>query len=135
MKEIYFDNASTTFPKPRCVADTIYRFLTEEGSNINRGGYGKAYRTAETVYETRQLLCDMFGGTDCKNVVFTKNATESLNILLKGFCALATMSLYPPWNIMPLCVPLYSSQKMAFLFHGFPAPRTDSCNLIKWKNC
>lgn len=85
MKEIYFDNASTTFPKPRCVADTIYRFLTEEGSNINRGGYGKAYRTAETVYETRQLLCDMFGGTDCKNVVFTKNATESLNILLKGF--------------------------------------------------
>lgn len=85
MKEIYFDNASTTFPKPRAVADTIYRFLTEEGSNINRGGYKKSYRTAEIVYETRELLCTLFGGTDCKNVVFTKNATESLNILLKGF--------------------------------------------------
>lgn len=85
MKEIYFDNASTTFPKPRAVADTIYRFLTEEGSNINRGGYKKSYRTAEIVYETRELLCTLFGGMDCKNVVFTKNATESLNILLKGF--------------------------------------------------
>lgn len=85
MNNIYFDNASTTFPKPKCVADTIYRYLTEEGSNINRGGYAKAYQTAETVFETRELLCRLFGGDDCKNVVFTKNATESLNILLKGF--------------------------------------------------
>lgn len=85
MESIYFDNASTTFPKPQPVADAVYRFLTEEGANINRGGYGKAYRTAESVYETRELLCELFGGENCKNVIFTKNATESLNVLLKGF--------------------------------------------------
>lgn len=85
MEHIYFDNASTTFPKPQAVPDAVYQFMTRIGSNINRGCYEQAYQTEETVYETRQLLCSMFGGKDCKNLVFTKNVTESLNILLKGF--------------------------------------------------
>lgn len=85
MDAIYFDNASTTFPKPQAVADTVYQYLTKEGCNINRGGYGKAYQTAEAVYETREQLSHLFGCENCKNVVFTKNATESLNVLLKGF--------------------------------------------------
>ena len=85
MGSIYLDNASTTFPKPRAVADAMYGFLTQTGSNINRGCYQRAYRVEETVYETRQMLCELFGGEDCKNVAFTKNVTESLNVLLKGF--------------------------------------------------
>ena len=39
MKQIYFDNASTTFPKPREVADAVYQYMTGVGSNIGRGGY------------------------------------------------------------------------------------------------
>lgn len=85
MGSIYLDNASTTFPKPKAVPEAMLRYMTEIGSNINRGCYGRAYRVEETVYETRELLCDLFGGSDCKNVVFTKNITESLNVLLKGF--------------------------------------------------
>lgn len=85
MERIYFDNASTTFPKPQEVPDAMYRFMTQVGSNINRGCYEQAYRTEEIVYETRELLRSMFGGSDCKNVVFTRNVTESLNVLLKGF--------------------------------------------------
>lgn len=85
MKRIYFDNASTTFPKPKEVADAVYRYMTGVGSNINRGCYDSAYQAAEAVFETRQLLCKLFGGRDCKNVIFTKNVTESLNVILKGF--------------------------------------------------
>ena len=85
MKKIYFDQASTTFPKPQAVPDAMYRYMTQIGSNINRGSYEKAYQTEEAVYETRQMLCRLFGGQDCKNVVFTKNVTESLNVILKGF--------------------------------------------------
>lgn len=85
MESIYFDNASTTFPKPRTVPEAMYRYMTEVGSNVNRGCYGRAYRVEETVYETRELLSTLFGGWDCKHVVFTKNITESLNVLLKGF--------------------------------------------------
>lgn len=85
MKKRYLDNASTSFPKPREVADAVYRYMTEIGSNINRGCYEDAYSVEEMVYETRQLICNLFHGSDCKNVVFTKNVTESLNIILKGY--------------------------------------------------
>lgn len=81
----YLDNASTSFPKPKEVADSVYQYMTKLGCNINRGGYQNAYQTEEIVYETRSLLCRLFGAKDCKNVVFTKNVTESINIILKGF--------------------------------------------------
>ncbi len=85
MKKIYLDQASTTFPKPECVAKAVYEYMTGNGSNINRGCYENAYDTEEIVLETRELLCELFDGPDCKNVVFTKNVTESLNVVLKGF--------------------------------------------------
>ena len=85
MDKIYFDNSSTTFPKPKEVPDAMYRYMTTVGSNINRGGYQSAYDVEEAVYETRQLLCRFFHGEDGRQVVFTKNVTESLNVILKGF--------------------------------------------------
>ena len=84
MKQIYLDNASTTFPKPREVADAVYQYMTGVGSNIGRGGYASAYAAEEAVFNTRQLLCDFFGGEDAKNVVFTKNVTEALNVIIRG---------------------------------------------------
>lgn len=85
MKKIYLDQASTTYPKPECVPQAVYEYMTGNGSNINRGCYENAYDTEEVVLETRELLCELFEGPDCKNVIFTKNVTESLNIVLKGF--------------------------------------------------
>ena len=85
MKKIYLDQASTTYPKPECVARAVYEYMTGIGSNINRGCYENAYDTEEVVLETRELLCELFDGPDCKNVIFTKNVTESLNVVLKGF--------------------------------------------------
>ena len=85
MNKIYLDNASTTFPKPEAVARAVYQYMTAQGANINRGCYDSAYDVEELVFETRQMLCDLFHGGDCKNVVFTKNVTESLNVILKGF--------------------------------------------------
>ena len=85
MEKYYLDNASTTFPKPDAVPQAVYRYMTEAGCNINRGCYDGAYDVEEIVFETRQMLAELFNGGDCKNVVFTKNVTESLNVILKGF--------------------------------------------------
>ena len=85
MERSYLDNASTTFPKPKSVADAVYTYMTSVGSNINRGCYDSAYDVEELVFETRQMLSALFHGGNCKNVVFTKNVTESLNVILKGF--------------------------------------------------
>ena len=84
MNKIYLDNSSTTFPKPKCVPDAMYKYMTEIGSNINRGCYNDAYSVEELVFDTRELLANMFGASDCKNVIFTKNVTESLNVIIKG---------------------------------------------------
>lgn len=85
MKRIYLDNGATSFPKPQEVADAVYKYMTSCGANINRGGYQEAYDLEGTVYETREMLTSLFNGPDCRNAVFTKNVTESLNIILKGF--------------------------------------------------
>lgn len=85
MEKIYLDNSSTSFPKPKCVPDAVYKYMTEMGCNINRGSYDNAYSVEEIIFETRELIADMFNATDCKNVVFTKNITESLNVIIKGY--------------------------------------------------
>ena len=85
MERIYFDNASTSFPKAEGVAEAVYHYIKDCGCNINRGGYDEAYQAEEIVLRTRQQLTKLFHGPDCRNVVFTRNITESLNVLLKGF--------------------------------------------------
>ena len=85
MEKIYLDNAATSFPKPKEVAVAVYNHMMDCGVNINRGGYQSAYDVAGTVLETREILAEMFNASDCRNVVFTKNITESLNVVLKGF--------------------------------------------------
>lgn len=84
-KKIYLDNGATSFPKPQEVSDAVYYYMTNVGTNINRGGYEAAYDVEGIVYDTRQMISDMFGAGDSKNVIFTKNITESLNVVLKGF--------------------------------------------------
>lgn len=85
MPSVYLDNASTSFPKPACVPEAVYRYMTSCGSNVSRGGYQAAYSAEELVFETRQQLCALFHGEDARCVVFTPNITTSLNMLLKGF--------------------------------------------------
>ncbi|MGC7872637.1 aminotransferase class V-fold PLP-dependent enzyme [Desulfosporosinus sp. SYSU MS00001] len=84
MKEIYLDNAATSYPKAPGVAETVSHFLSSIGCNVNRGAYTKAYQTEEVVYETRELLCRLFHFDKPENVVFTKNVTESMNVIIKG---------------------------------------------------
>lgn len=85
METIYLDNASTTFPKPPEVTRAVVDYMTNSGANVNRGCYAAAYSVEERLLETRQLICELFQGPDCRNVIFTKNVTESLNLLLKGY--------------------------------------------------
>lgn len=85
METIYLDNASTTFPKPPEVTRAVVDYMTNSGANVNRGCYAAAYSVEEHLLETRQLICELFHGPDCHNVIFTKNVTESLNLLLKGY--------------------------------------------------
>ena len=85
MNRIYLDQDSTSFPKAPGVAQAMMDYLTMNGVNVNRGCYSSAYSAEEVIYETRQLLAELFHFSKCKNVIFTPNVTTSLNFILKGF--------------------------------------------------
>jgi len=81
---IYFDNAATTWPKPRSVIDGVCESLKHFAANPGRSGHRMAINAGQKVFETRELLSDFFGLDNPCNVIFTLNATHALNIVIKG---------------------------------------------------
>ena len=86
MKEhYYFDNAATTWPKPESVYTFMDRFFRSHGVNPGRGGHQLGMETAQMISDTRHLLAQFFGFKgDFNRVVFTLNATDSLNMAIAG---------------------------------------------------
>ncbi len=81
---IYLDNASTSSPKAPGLAEFVKDFIDNHCFNINRGLYNGSFSSGEMVFETREMLCDFFGGDKSRNVVFTSGVTQSLNMVTKG---------------------------------------------------
>lgn len=80
---VYFDSAATSL-KPDKVIDAVRYFYTNLSSNIHRGEYASSLKT-EGFYEgVREKVGSFFNVSD-KDVVFTKNASESLNMIATGF--------------------------------------------------
>ena len=131
MERIYLDNGATSFPKPKEVADAVYEYMTSVGTNINRGGYQLAYDLEGTVYETRELLSEMFGASDCRNVVFTKNITESLNVVLKGFLKPGDHILCSSMEHNAVMRPLVQLEKKGIEFDRIPGTREGELILDK----
>lgn len=81
---IYLDNAATSFPKPESVYQAVDRFNREIGANPGRSGYATARKAGEIVDETRALLARLFNVERPSQIVFTANATQAVNLALKG---------------------------------------------------
>jgi len=86
MKEhYYFDNAATTWPKPEPVYQFMDRFFRQYGVNPGRAGHEMSVAAEGLVVETRRLLAQFFGfAGDPDRVVFSLNATDSLNMAIGG---------------------------------------------------
>ncbi|MBQ3589764.1 MAG: aminotransferase class V-fold PLP-dependent enzyme [Clostridia bacterium] len=80
---IYLDNAATTFPKPLCLTDEINHCLKSYCGNPGRSAHSLAIKSAEKVYEARELIAELFN-SESQNVVFTYNTTYALNIAIKS---------------------------------------------------
>lgn len=82
--KVYLDNGSTSFPKPKIVADSIYNYLTNIGGNPGRANHSNALESNRYLYMAREEICNFFNYDKIENVIFTSNITASLNILLNG---------------------------------------------------
>jgi len=84
MSIIYFDNAATSWPKPPEVNKAIQKYLKKIGANPGRSGHRLSVKAARVIYDTREILAQLFNITDPLQIVMTKNATEGLNIAVSG---------------------------------------------------
>jgi len=81
---IYLDNAATSYPKPPEVHEFMNMVYRTAGVNPGRSGFDLCRVAGDLVDETRELLTELFGGTDPNRLIFSHNATDALNLTLFG---------------------------------------------------
>jgi len=84
MKSYYFDNAATSWPKPPSVMKAMKRHLVHVGGNPGRSGHFRAVEAGRVLLSARISLASLFGIRESERIVFTKNATEALNMVISG---------------------------------------------------
>lgn len=80
---IYFDNAATTLVKPPSVIRAVTEAMCSLG-NSGRGVHRGALSASRIIYDTRVALARLFGAESPERIAFTANATQALNIAIKG---------------------------------------------------
>ncbi len=82
---LYFDNSATSWPKP----DVVYRAaelqMRKMCGNPGRSGHTRTLETDRLIYRTREALAALFNVDDPSRIIFALNATDAINIALKGF--------------------------------------------------
>lgn len=81
---IYLDNAATTYPKPNEVYENVMDAMKRYGANPGRGSHAMAIEGAKMIYDTREEIAELFNFDNPLNVIYTFNATDSLNLAIKG---------------------------------------------------
>ena len=80
---IYFDNAATTFPKPKKVLEAVQECLKHYCGNPGRSSHRLSVKSGEEIYLAREAVSTFFGIDAPERVVFTHNATDALNMAIK----------------------------------------------------
>ncbi|CCH32774.1 cysteine desulfurase [Actinosynnema sp. NPDC047251] len=81
---VYLDNAATTHV-PQQVLTAMYGYYTNDHSNVGRGVHALGMRATGRFMRSRERVRDFLNAADASEVVFTKSATESLNLVAHGF--------------------------------------------------
>lgn len=89
----YFDNAATTYPKPKEVYSFMDTFYRNQGGSAGRGNYTLANSAKGMIEETRGLLKELVH-CPAKKVIFTPTATIALNIIIQGIINKGVRTVY-----------------------------------------
>ncbi len=81
---IYLDNAASSCPKPPGVPEAVERSLRDYCANPGRGAHAKAVEAARVIHATRNKAAALLGAADSADIIFTQNATDALNMALRG---------------------------------------------------
>ncbi len=124
MNKIYMDNGATSYPKAPGVVESMVNYLTNVGTNVGRGSYETAYEAEDIVYETRELICELMNFDIPENCIFTKNVTESMNVLIKGILSSGDHALVSSMEHNAVMRPLNSLGKNNISFSKISCSKT-----------
>jgi len=91
---LYFDNAATSWPKPETVYRAAEKQMREGFGNPGRSGHTRTLEADRLVYAAREAAARLFNAPDPARIVFALNATDALNIALKGMLEAGDHVLY-----------------------------------------
>ena len=106
---IYLDNGATTLQKPECVREALLEAMASMG-NSGRGVHDASLYAGRTIYRARESLAELLGAAAPEQVVFTANATESLNLVLGGLFGLGDHVITTVCEHNSVLRPLYRLQ-------------------------
>ena len=81
---VYLDNAATT-QKPKAVLDRATEYYNAENANPLRGLYDLSVKATDAYENAREAVKDFIGAKSKREIVFTRNATESLNLIAQSY--------------------------------------------------
>jgi selenocysteine lyase/cysteine desulfurase len=114
------DNGATSYPKAPGVAEAMSHFILNVGCNVGRGAYAEAFEAQRKIWELREMLCELFEGPDPKNVIFTMNVTQSLNMLIKGLLKSGDHVLISPMEHNAVVRPLQQLTEIGVSYDLLP---------------
>jgi cysteine desulfurase/selenocysteine lyase len=77
---VYLDTASSA-QKPRCVMDAIVELYSRHYANIHRGLYELSEISTRLYDDARKKVQGLLGAGESREIVFTRNATEAINLV------------------------------------------------------
>ena len=83
----YLDNSATT-QRPKSVIDAELEFYSRYNANPLRGLYELSQRATDVYEGAREAVREFIGAKSCEEIVFTRNATESLNLIAYSYGSL-----------------------------------------------
>ena len=81
---VYLDNAASA-QKPRAVLDRLNKAYTEQYANVHRGLHYLANEATEAYEAARESLQRFLGAARKEEIIFTRNATEAINLVAATF--------------------------------------------------
>ncbi len=81
---VYLDTTATA-QKPKLVIDALNEFYTTYNANVHRGIYDLSEKATDLYEESRKSISQFIGANSEKEIIFTRNTTESINIVARSF--------------------------------------------------
>lgn len=130
---VYLDHAATSFPKPPSVYRAIMNVLKQVGGSPGRSDHRAAREASQIVQETREKIARLFAIPKAEQVIFTHNATEAINLALKGLLAPKDHVLISSMEHNSVVRPLRKLEEMGVKFSIIPCSREGYLDISTFK--